>query len=289
MDTIDVTPVEEDIDVLLDAIVSDDGGTASSEEQEVSQPNEDRITIPENSPTLLIEESTSRFSTAVWYDEVKGKSVLLAGLGGIGSYVGFLLSRLRPYKLMLIDGDEVEMSNMSGQLYSRLDASNHSSKVRALERFLGDYSDYLDVYGVFGRYTQQSTPADIMICGFDSMSSRKTFYNSWKRHVLGLEDKSKALFIDGRLAAEEFQVFCIKGDDLYHMEQYEDKWLFSDAEADETVCSYKQTSHCAAMIASVIVNLFVNFVANQCNPIIDRDLPFMTSYDASTIYFKTES
>ena len=44
----------------------------------------------------------------------------------------------------------------------------------------------------------------------------------------------------------------------------------------------------ANMIASVIVNLFVNFVANECSPIIDRDVPFMTSYAADTMYFKVE-
>jgi hypothetical protein len=45
----------------------------------------------------------------------------------------------------------------------------------------------------------------------------------------------------------------------------------------------------ANMIASVMVNLFVNFVANQCDPLVPRDLPFYTSYSAETMYYKTEA
>lgn len=102
------------------------------------------------------------------------------------------------------------------------------------------------------------------------------------------EERGEMLFIDGRLAAEEFQVFAIQGNDTRAMREYRSKWLFSDAVADETICSYKQTTFMANMIASVMVNLFVNFVANECNPIIDRDVPFMTQYSADTMYFKVE-
>ena len=44
----------------------------------------------------------------------------------------------------------------------------------------------------------------------------------------------------------------------------------------------------ASMIASLITNLFVNFVSNLNNPTIERDLPFFTYYDAHFMYFKTE-
>ena len=42
-------------------------------------------------------------------------------------------------------------------------------------------------------------------------------------------------------------------------------------------------------VASYMVNLFVNFCANQCEPLIDRDLPFYTTYSAETMYYKTEA
>lgn len=245
--------------------------------------------IPTNSPTLQIDESTSRFSSAIWYNKIREKTITLAGLGGIGSYVGFMLARMHPYKLILYDDDNVELGNMSGQLYSYRDAGN--PKVSSLCSILGDFANYYSVTGLNEKFTSSTKATDIMICGFDSMHARKSFYYSWMNHITEIpkEERKNCLFIDGRLAAEEFQVFCMQGDDERAIKLYRDKWLFSDEEADATICSYKQTTFCANMIGSVIVNLFTNFVANQCEPLIDRDLPFITEYNASTMYFKTIS
>lgn len=88
------------------------------------------------------------------------------------------------------------------------------------------------------------------------------------------------------MAAEEYQVLAIQGNDSRAMEEYEQNWLFSDTKAEETLCSYKQTTFMANMIASTMINIFVNFVANMCNPIIDRDIPFFTSYNAETMFTK---
>jgi len=72
------------------------------------------------------------------------------------------------------------------------------------------------------------------------------------------------------------------------MKEYEEKWLFSDEEAESTVCSYKQTSYCANLIASIMTNLFVNWITNQCSPLVERSLPFFTEYTAEQMFLKTE-
>ena len=92
--------------------------------------------------------------------------------------------------------------------------------------------------------------------------------------------------IDGRLAVESLQVFCITGDNSEAICKYRDQYLFSDSEADATSCSYKQTTFMASMIGSIITNLFINFITNSIVPSL-RDLPFYTSYDADTMIFKT--
>lgn len=249
--------------------------------------------IPVNSPTITIDETTSRFSEAIWYNEIQLQMVTLAGVGGIGSFVGFLLGRLKPQRLVIYDPDRVETVNMSGQLYSTTDVGDFKSY--ALTDMIHNYANYDNIVALNTRFKDSSDSTDIMICGFDNMEARKIFYNSWKRRVLFYsqgddceKNRKKCLFIDGRLAAEEFQVLSIQGDDDRAMKEYEDKWLFNDAEAERTVCSYKQTTFMANMIASVMVNVFVNFVANKCNPIIDRDVPFFISYDASTMFTKIE-
>lgn len=240
--------------------------------------------VPENSESLLINQETSRFSSAVWYDEIQRRVVILAGLGGIGSYVAFLLSRLDIQNIYLFDPDTVEVGNLSGQLYA--DESIGQNKAYATGELLRKFSHYYRMNCYPENYDSNFT-TDIMICGFDNMAARRQFYNAWKQRALSVDNPSKCLFIDGRLAAENFQVLCIKGDDFYSMERYEDEFLFSDEEAEETICSYKQTTFMANMIGSIIVNLFVNFVANEyCEELIKRDLPFYTEYSASSMYFK---
>lgn len=244
--------------------------------------------IQPNPKSLLVKENTSRFSSASWFNEVQQKSVLLAGLGGIGSWTALLLSRLNPDCMTLIDYDTVDAPNMSGQLYGIDNMGNF--KVDSIISLLNSLSDYFTIIGLCERFTLNSTPYDIMIGGFDNMAARKTFYEVWTRHVnrLPVQDRKKCLFIDGRLAAEEFQIYCFTGADTYHINKYGTECLFSDSEAEEAVCSYKQTAYSACMIASFIVNLFVNFNANLCND-IKRDLPFITRYDASRMFFKTEN
>ena len=197
---------------------------------------------------------------------------------------------MKPASMFIYDDDIVEAVNMSGQLYGQTDIGVHKSI--ALTCMIANYANYDNIVALNKRFDADSETTDIMICGFDNMAARRTFYEKWKQKVLsypaGSDNRKKCLFIDGRLAAEEFQVLSIQGDDERAMVEYEDKWLFSDAEAEETICSYKQTTFMANMIASVMVNVFVNFVANQCGPIIDRDVPFFISYDASTMFTKVE-
>lgn len=241
-----------------------------------------------NSPTVLIQENNSRFSGAEWYNQITATNVILAGLGGIGSYVAFLLSRLNINSLTMYDSDLVDFSNMSGQLYN-VDSIN-LYKTAAITNIIHSFSNYYKINSFHQNITSETANGPIMICGFDNMEARKIYFNLWKKFVDSLEtkeDKALCLFIDGRLAAEELQVFCIQGDDTYNIENYMNNYLFTDKEAESEICSYKQTTFMANMIGSIMVNLFVNFVANQCEPLINRDLPFRTSYCADTMYFKT--
>ena len=243
--------------------------------------------IPTNSATLLVDEATSRFSSAIWYENIQKKTILVAGIGGIGSWLTLLLARLKPASLFIYDNDIVEAVNMSGQLYGQSDIG--IAKITAISHMVRNYADYGSIFAISERFTPECEPTDIMICGFDNMEARKIFFQKWVEHVQSKLEKERknCLFIDGRLAAEEFQILCIRGDDEYNINRYNNEFLFSDAEADETICSYKQTTFCANMIASYMVNLFVNFCANEVGAC--RDLPFFTTYNAIAMYLKTEA
>lgn len=257
-------------------------------EQALIEAHEKENILPENSPSLLVDDSTSRFSSAVWFNKIQEKSVILAGLGGIGSYVAYLLGRFKIHNLTIYDDDVVEAGNLSGQMFTVDDIGRR--KTDSVCTMLNNYSEFHKISSYHIRFTNNSMAGDIMICGFDNMVARKQFFCKWVDYVNSLptELRSRCLFIDGRLAAEEFQVFCIKGDCRYLINRYSDTYLFDDSQAEETLCSYKQTSFCSNMIASVMANLFVNFVANECNPLIERALPFYTYYNAETMKLKTE-
>ena len=242
--------------------------------------------LPKNSLSFATDDTTSRFSGAAWYDAIQLSTVLLAGLGGIGSYILFCLSRMKPKQIFIYDDDIVELANLSGQLYSASMVGKR--KVDAMAELAKDFSCYYGVQAIPQRFTADTPAADIMICGFDNMQARKDFFDAWVNHLVHHPMPHKCLFIDGRLNMEEFQVFCMKGNDTYNIEKYHREYLFEDHQAESIQCSMKQTTYCANMIGSVIVNLFTNFIANQLKPLIDRDLPFKTYYDASMMYFKTE-
>lgn len=276
-------------------VLNDERVTVPPEDVNITQninsslSNNEDAKIPLNSPTLLLDDTTSRFSGAEWYQAIQNTDIILAGLGGIGSNAALQIARMVPAKLILYDDDNVELANMAGQLYSYADFGK--TKVDAIADMISLYTSMTRVQAIAQKFTKFTEPGDIMICGFDNMMARKTFFYSWKRHIEGksIEERAKCLYIDGRLSMDTLQVLCIKGDDEYNIDRYSKEFLFSDADADATVCSMKQTTYLACMIGSIITNLFTNFVAGTLNPIIPYDLPFFTEYDAQNMIFKTES
>ena len=272
----------------LDNATDEEENSHDEDDEEENTPNEENEKLPLNSPTLLIDDSTSRFSGTEWYNEIQKARVIIAGIGGIGSNAAFQLARMVPANITMYDDDDVEAVNMAGQLYSRSDVGK--AKVDAIANMIRAYTSIGQINAIKKKFTSITEAGDIMICGFDSMTARHTFFSSWLSHIKVKTpyERSKCLYLDGRLSIDTLQIFCITGDDTYNIDRYADEFLFPDYKADATVCSMKQTTYLACMIGSLMVNLFTNFIANTLNPIIPYDLPFFTEYDAQNMIFKTE-
>ena len=123
---------------------------------------------------------------------------------------------------------------------------------------------------------------NIVCCGFDSMSARISAYKKWKNTIINYGVNSHSILLDGRLAAEEFQIFAITPDENI-MEIYEKEWLFPDEEGDTTVCSYKQTTFSAMMIGALIANILVNHIYNSVTNTKLRLVPFFSEYEATSM------
>ena len=50
------------------------------------------------------------------YEEIKSHSIIIVGMGGVGSVVGEMLTRCGIGKLILFDYDKVELANMNRSL-----------------------------------------------------------------------------------------------------------------------------------------------------------------------------
>lgn len=272
--------------VVREAFALEEEEETKEEPQQEPEPeipeNEKPLSIPAYS---AIREELVRFSDAEWFKKIQEKVIILAGVGGIGSNMAVILAKLNPSAIYIFDDDYVDAFNLAGQFYSNEDIGK--PKVEALAASVNKYTNYSSIFAINRRYLMgEEIISDIMICGFDNMQSRRQFFTIWAAHVLEVpeEQRGNCLFIDGRLTADEFQIFCMTGNDTYYMKEYEDKYLFTDHEAVREVCSYKQTGFLADMIGAYMVNLLVNFCANQVNPRRNMTLPFMVSYKSSMMF-----
>lgn len=79
------SPIEEHEDAPHN--LDNDSPLTEEEQAILDQAVEDaHQEIPTNSATLLVDEATSRFSSAIWYENIQKKTVILAGVGGIGRF-----------------------------------------------------------------------------------------------------------------------------------------------------------------------------------------------------------
>ena len=239
--------------------------------------NDMEVQVPDEINPLL---GTSRFSGATWADRLKRLDLTFLGVGGIGSWAAFIASRFRPSSMTLFDMDEVDPANMSGQLYGVNDANK--KKAHCLSIFINNYS------GVYPTGATQMVTEDtfsewgmpIVICGFDNMVARKAAFKGWRSKYEGNES---ALFIDARMSIDTCQIYSFTGDDKHAINKYASEALFSDEEADATICSMKQTSYVAAIMGGLISNLLVQFVESK----IGIPMNYFTEYNAATMTLKT--
>lgn len=226
---------------------------------------------------MINEGQHNRFKDAAWYG--KEQSIIIGGVGGIGSWLAFLLARAS-FDPIVYDDDLFEEHNMSGQFVAQHQIGK--SKVEAVTdnifAFTGSDISYFNE-----KYDTSKMGHHYMMSGFDNMKARKDMFEVWKSVASSvnsqgrLSDGSIPLYIDGRLLMEQMQIFCIKPE-AAAIKEYEDKHLFDDDAIPEAACSLKQTTHSATMIASLMVGFFTNHLANIANKNNAREVPFMYEY-----------
>lgn len=221
----------------------------------------------------MLVENKNRFKDLIWFNAVNSLSCVVGGCGGIGSWLSLLLSRL-DMRIYLYDFDRIEPHNIGGQLFKIRDIGSY--KASSISTTLLEYSG-VSCNCRLERYTKDSICGNIMFSAFDNMEARKTMFNNFKEYQSISKNNPNEIdpiFIDGRLGAEYFEIYCVTKDKI---EEYE-KTLFNDSEVQDLPCTAKQTSHTAAMIAANMVGFFTNHISNYVTNSEERVVPFKYIY-----------
>lgn len=208
---------------------------------------------------------------AAWFSKLEGLDATVVGAGGIGSWLSIFLSRLG-LRLTIWDDDDIEDTNRLGQAYSAIYIGK--SKAQAIAAILADMSGTPLATSFKKRVTHDTgfvTP--VTFSAVDNMLGRKDIFNKWKM----LDNKQ--ILIDGRLGPDHFQVYAV----LPGQEEKYERTLFDDVSLPNLPCTFKQTTHVAAAIASMMTTVFVNYLANMEVPVkAEFHAPsclLMTTYD----------
>ncbi len=252
------------------------------------------VIVEEEKKEDNISQASMRFRGAEWFNATQ-QDVTLIGAGGLGSNIAVSLCRLLGNKkLVIYDPDVIEYKNLAGQNFGISNLGE--DKAMTVKEQCLNFNPSLHCIGNNQSFEEFRSLPFATVTGLDNMATRSLVYYKWIQKIeerRGMEvppdDITTRILIDARLSAETWQVFCITSDNKKAQEEYESKWLFSDEEADEGVCSYKQTAFAAQMCASFVTNLYVNFCTNSIKGKDDptrRFLPFMTEYDASQMILR---
>jgi len=100
--------------------------------------------------------------------------------------------------------------------------------------------------------------------------------------------KENMVIVDGRLEAEQLQVFSFKMDEQDKVIRYYNEGIFSDDEVEEEACSFKQTSHVASMIGSLMTSTITNYYFNHKIGRDIRKIPFKVEFTVPNMNFEKQ-
>ncbi len=207
-------------------------------------------------------QTRSRFSSVDWFNELR--EVTVGGVGTIGSHLSLLLSRGGDHTILMYDDDEVDIYNLSGQLFKKNDVGK--KKVEVIKDLMMEFSDFSEqnIHSMDSRIEKGTYVSPVCFSCFDNMKARKEMFENWKKL------DTREIFIDGRMTIESYEVYCVTPEN----EKKYEKTLFSDEEVPEQICSLKNTTHTGYLVAARMMTFFTNHLTNSRLGIPMREVPF---------------
>lgn len=136
-------------------------------------------------------------------------SVAVCGLGGLGSHIAFALARAGIGRLILIDFDKVEITNLNRQQYKADQIG--LDKTEALKRNLKEIAPYVQTEIFCEKLTEKNIPellkeADIVCEAFDDPESKALLTDT----VLSLMKEKYLVAASGMAGLESGNIICTR-------------------------------------------------------------------------------
>ncbi|MBQ3378590.1 MAG: sulfur carrier protein ThiS adenylyltransferase ThiF [Clostridia bacterium] len=128
----------------------------------------------------LLAAADSRFTPEI-HEKLQNARVAIAGLGGLGSNAAVMLARCNVGHMLLVDFDEVDMTNLNRQAYGIKDIGR--KKTDALFEIIKEINPYLDIKTCCVRVTRENA-AELfgdypIVCeAFDRASEKAMLVNT---------------------------------------------------------------------------------------------------------------
>lgn len=195
---------------------------------------------------------SDRFNGLV--DNFNDYSYHILGCGAIGSSAASQIVRMGAEKIHLYDMDTVGKENIGVSIYRVNDIGK--TKVEALQNELESINPDCLVntyHGLFEEHSIDKDSKDVIILGFDSMSSRKDAVEK----IVG--KRKPDILIDGRMGGEHYQQYVFKSPTVA---QYLKTW-YSDEQGSDDPCNSKATSYCSNMSGSFICSTIKKILQDE--------------------------
>lgn len=244
--------------------------------------------IQETTPLTLVDEVAVRYKDAPWVaGMVDSLNLTVGGAGGIGSYLCFLLYRMG-FTLTVYDMDRVGEENLGVQMFSKKSVGQYKSQeVKNIAYEYCAKGTYPKTASEFYEFGKTSPLSSVAFSCFDNMKARKLMFEKWKYLVKNSSNPNSYFFMDSRMGAENFEIYCIVGNDDDRMRRYEES-LFDDSDLPDLPCTFRTTPFTPFTLTGMMVSIFVNFLSNITTKEAIRSVPFKVEYFSAIQHIEYE-
>ncbi len=189
----------------------------------------------------------SRQASLVPRNRLAELSLTVIGVGAIGRQVALQLAALGVSRLMLVDFDDVEITNITTQGYLRADLGK--PKVLATAEAIRQIDPQIQVELVPERYRPPLPVGDVILCCVDSISARGAIWRSAGQRC--------QFWCDGRMLGEVMRVLTVT--EPMGRAHYPTT-LFAQSEAQQGACTAHSMLYAASIAAGLMIHQFTRWL-----------------------------